>query len=78
MEKNEFVDSFFSQISQLKELLSVGTQIEEDDFVYMTIDRLPDSWTTFISFVYGRGEPPSFKRFWHDPLEDERKLQQRF
>ena len=37
MAKNEIVASFFSRISQLKEqLLAVGAQTEEDDFIGRT------------------------------------------
>ena len=64
MDKNATIASFFSRISQLKEqLLAVGAQIEEDDFVDAAIDELPNSWTTFISSVCGRGETPSFEGF---------------
>ena len=58
--------------------MSIGTQIDEDDFVGASIDGLPDSWSTFVSSVCGRVEPPSFERFWHDWLEEENKLQRRF
>ena len=79
MDKNETIVLFFSRISQLKEqLLAVGAQIEENDFVDAAIDEPPDSWTTFISSVCGRGETPSFEGFWHDFLEEENKLQRRF
>ena len=74
MEKNESIASF-SRISQIKDqLLSIGAQINEDDFVGATIDDLLDSWSTFVSFVCGRAETPSFERFWHDFLEEENKL----
>ena len=64
MDKNETIASFFSRISQLKEqLLAVGAQIEEDDFIDAAIDGLPDSWAPFIYFVCGRGESPSFEGF---------------
>lgn len=64
MEKNESIASFFSRISQLKDhLLSIGTQIEEEDFVDAAIDGLLDSWSTFISSICGKGESPSFERF---------------
>ena len=63
MEKNESIASFFSRISHIKDqLLSIGAQIEEDDFVDAAIDGLLDSWSTFISYVYGREEPLSFER----------------
>jgi hypothetical protein len=76
MEKNESIASFFSRISHLKEqLLSIVTQIEEEDFVDVAIDGIPNSWTTFISFVCGRGKPPYFEGFWHDYLEEENRLQ---
>ena len=79
MDKNETIASFFSRISQLKEqLLAIGTQIEEDDFVDAAIDGLSDSWTTFISSVCGRGETPTFEGFWHDCPEEENRLQWRF
>ena len=42
MDKNETIASFFSRISQLKEqLLAVGAQTEEDDFIDGAIDGLP-------------------------------------
>ena len=79
MDKNEIVASFFSRISQLKEqLLVVGALIEEDDFVGAAIDGLPDSWSSFISSVCGRGQSPSFEGFWHDCIEEENRLQRRF
>ena len=75
MEKNESIASFFSRISQRKEqLLFMGTQIEEEDFVDVAIDGLPDSWTTFISSACGKGELPSFEGF----QVEENKLQWRF
>ena len=56
MDKNETVASFFSWISQLKEqLLAVFALTKEDDFVGAAINGLPDSWSSFISFVCGRG-----------------------
>ena len=79
MDKNETVASFFSRMSQLKEqLLAVGAQTKEDDFIGAAIDELPDSWAPFISYVCGRGQSPSFEGFWHDCLEEENKLQRRF
>ena len=79
MDKNEIVASFFSMISQLKEqLLAVGALTEEDDFVGAAIDRLPDSWSSFISSVCVRGQSPSFEGFWHDCIEEEYRLQRRF
>ena len=51
MEKNETIASF-SRISQIKDqLLSIAAQIDEDDFVGVAIDGLPDSCNTFVSFV---------------------------
>ena len=58
--------------------MAVGAQTKEDDFVDVAIDGLPDSWTTFISSVCGRGETPSFEGFWHDCLQEENRLQRRF
>ena len=64
MDKNETIALFFSRISQLKEqLLAVGAQTKEDDFIDASIDGLPDSWAPFISSICGRGEFPSFKGF---------------
>ena len=79
MDKNETVASLFSRISQLEEqLLAVGALTEEDDFIGAAINRLPDSWASFISFVYGRGQSPSFEGFSHDYIEEENRLQRRF
>jgi len=64
MDKNETVTLFFSGISQIKEqLLVVGALTEEDDFVGAAIDELPDSWSSFISSICGRGQSPSFEVF---------------
>ena len=52
MDKDETIASFFSRISQLKEqLLAVGAQTKEDDFIGAAIDELPDSWDPFISSI---------------------------
>ena len=78
MNKNETVSPFFSRISQLKEqLIAIGALTEEDDFVGVAIDGLPDSWSSFISSVCGRGQSPSFEGFWHDCIEEESRLQRR-
>jgi hypothetical protein len=79
MDKKETIALFFSKISQLKEqLLVVGALTEEDDFIGAVIDELPNSWAPFISFVCGRGQSPSFERFWHDCIEEQNRLQRRF
>ena len=64
MDKNETVASFFSRIAQLKEQLSaIAVVTETDDFIGASIDGLPDSWSSFIAFVYGRRKSPSFEEF---------------
>ena len=79
MDKNEIVALFFSRISQLKEqLLVVGAQTEEDDFIDAAIDGLLDSWAPFISSVCGKVESPTFEGFWHECIEEEARLQRRF
>ena len=66
MEKNETVASFFSRIVQLQEQLTVIAVVTEpDDFIGATIDKLPNSWSSFIASVSGRSKSqiPSFEEF---------------
>ena len=50
---------------------------ETDDFIGAAIDGLPDSWSSFIASVSGRGKSPSFEEFWHECIEEEARLQRR-
>ena len=79
MDKNKTVALFFSRIAYLKEHLSaIAAVTENDDFIGVTIDGLPDSWSPFIASVSGRGKSPSFEEFWHECIEEEARLQRRF
>ena len=35
------------------------------------IDGLPSSWETFMAYVSGRENQPTFERLWHDCIEEE-------
>ena len=63
MERDETINSFFTNISQVKDQLeSIGVETDEDDLLQTTIDGLPATWETFLATVNGREEQPNFKR----------------
>ena len=70
MEKDDTVESFFTNISQVKDqLASIGVETDEDDLLQTTIDGIPASWETFLAVVNGREEHPNFKRLWNDCIQ---------
>jgi hypothetical protein len=72
MEKSESVASFCSRIAQIRDLFLVtGVTVDDDDLVQAIFDGLPSSWGTFLSGVSGREIQSTFKRLWHDCLQEE-------
>ena len=62
MEKDETMESFFTNISQVKDqLVSIGVETYEDDLLQTTTDGLPSSWDTFLAMVNGREEQFNFE-----------------
>lgn len=59
---------------------AIAAVTEPDDFIGAAIDRLLDSWSSFIGSVTGRSKShaPSFEEFWHECIEEEARLQRRF
>ena len=71
MERDEFVASFFTKISKVKDQLeSISVDTDEDDLLQTAIDRIPFSWDTFLTVVNGREESPKFKRIWHNCIQE--------
>ena len=75
MEKDEFVNSF-TKISQIKDqLLAIGINVDDDDFVQTFVDGLSPSWEAFLVAVNGRDVRPNFERLWHDCLQEGGRVQ---
>ena len=63
MEKDEFVNSFFTKISQIKDQrLTIGIDVDDDNLVQTVVYGLPPPWETFLSSVNGREVQPNFER----------------
>jgi hypothetical protein len=78
MGKDKSISVFFSKISQTRDqLATIGVAVDDDDLVQTTVDRLLDSWETFLSSVNGREVQPNFERLWYDCLEEEGRLKSR-
>ena len=70
--KDEGVGSFFTKIAQVRgQLIAIGIAVDDDDLVQTVVDGLPSSWETFMEFVSGRENHPTFDRLWHDCIEEE-------
>ena len=73
MEKDEYVASFFTKISQVRDqLLSIQVTVDDDDLIQTVVDGFPSSWKTFLAVVNGREVQPNFERQCHDCLQEER------
>lgn len=78
MEKDDTVASFFTKISQIRDqLVAIGVNVDDDDFVQIVVDGLPPPWETFLYGVNARENQPNFKRLWHDCLQEEGRIQNR-
>ena len=55
MERDEYVDSLFTNIPQVtNQLESISVLTGEDDLLQTAIDGLPASWETFLDTINGR------------------------
>jgi hypothetical protein len=78
MENNESVNSFFTNISNIKDkLLAIGVNTDDDDLVQTIFDGLSPTWELFLVVVNGRGVEPSFEKLWHDCLHEESRIKTR-
>ena len=76
MEKDEGVDSFFTNISQVRDqLLVIGVKLDYGDLVQTVVDGLPSSCEIFLSAVNGHEVQPDFERLWHDCLQEKERVQ---
>ena len=63
MNKDERVGPFFTKIAQVRDqLIAIGIAVDDDDLVQTVVDGLPSSWETFMAFVSGRENQPTFKK----------------
>ena len=78
MEKDEFVNSFFTKISQIRDqLLAIGISVDDDDLVQTAVDGIYPSWESFLVAINGRDVQPNIERLWHDCLQEEGRVQNR-
>lgn len=78
MEKDDIVDSFFMNISQIKDyLIAIGVNVDDDDLVQTTVDGFPPSWDTFLSGINSHENKPNFERLWHDFIQEEGRINNR-
>ena len=72
MNKDEGVGPFFTKIAQVRdELIAIDIVVVDDDLMQTVVDGLPSPWETFMAFVGGRENQPTFEILWHDCLEEE-------
>ena len=78
MENDESMNSFFTNISNIKnKLLAIGVNTDDDDLVQTVFDGFSPAWELFLVAVNGRGVEPSFEKLWHDCLHEESRIKTR-
>ena len=76
MERDETIESFFTNISQVKDQLArINVVIDEDDLLQNAIDGLPSSWEPFLVVVNRWEEYRNFERLWYDCIQEEGNIQ---
>ena len=71
MEKDETVEYFFTNISQVRDQLeNIGVETDEDDLLQTSYDGIPASWEKFLAAVNGREEQPNFERLWNECIQE--------
>ena len=50
---------------------NIGVTVDDDDLVQTVVDGLLRFWETFMAFVCGRENQPTFERIWHDYIQEE-------
>ena len=71
MGRDETVDSFFTNISQVKDQLkSIDVETDEYGLLQTSIDGIPASWETFLVAVNGREEKTNFELLCHDCIQE--------
>ena len=69
MGKDEFVNSFFTKISHLKDqLLAIGVNVEDDYLLQRVVDGISSTWEYFLVAINGHEVQPNFERLWYDGL----------
>ena len=67
MSKGEFIQDYFTRISQIKEKLrAIGDILDEDELVMNSLNGLTRPWDSFIQTLYARKESMKFDIVWED------------
>jgi GTP cyclohydrolase I len=67
MQKEETVQDYFSRVSQFKEQLeAIGDNLDEDELVMTTLNRLTRPWDAFIQTICARKEKLQFDSLWEE------------
>jgi len=62
MDGNEFVNSFFSRIKEVKDkLVNIGEIVSNTDFVTITLNGMLEDYHMFITCLTTREKPPTFE-----------------
>ena len=78
MSKGEFVQDYFTRISQIKENLSaIGDIIDEDEFIMTALNGLTRAWDSFIQTLCARKESKKFDIVCEDCIQEEARVANR-
>ena len=71
MSKGEFIQYYFTRVSQFKEKLSViGDTLDEDELVMNALNSLRP-WDSFIQTLCARKESMKFDIVWEECIQEE-------
>ena len=66
MSKGEFIQYYFTRVSQFKEKLeSIGDSLDEDELVMTALNGLTRLWDSFIQTLFSRKESMKFHIVWN-------------
>ena len=71
MQNSETVQSYFTRVSQIKELEAIGDSVEEAEITMTTLNGLPNSWESFIQGICSRRKLTKFNRLWEHCTQEE-------
>ena len=61
------MQSYFSRVSQIKEILeAIGDMVEEVEVVMTTLNGIPREWDSFIRGIYARRKLTKFNKLWEE------------
>jgi hypothetical protein len=78
MQNLETIQSYFTRVSQIKEQLeAIEDSVEEVEITMITLNRLPNSWESFIQGIFSRRKLTKFNRLWEHCTQEEARLEAR-